>query len=149
MQDKKILIAADHAGCPLKEGLVAYLKSQGFTPIDYGTDDPQTPSDYPDQAALLARGIAEQAGQYGVLICGSGIGMSIAVNRYPFIRGALVYSPKMAELARRHNNANVLILGGRMTDITTATQCLDVFLTTPFDGGRHTARVAKLERMPG
>lgn len=148
MQGKKIVMAADHAGCSLKRALKTYLTEQGYTVSDYGTNDETVPVDYPEKAFLLAKGIYTGEADIGLLVCGSGIGMSIAVNRYDFIRGALVCTPEMATLARRHNNANVLVLGGRLTDIETAKACVDAFLTTPFDGGRHEARVAALERMP-
>ncbi len=148
MQGKKIAIASDHAGCELKRQLEDMLVQAGYIVVDYGPDCGQSPVDYPDKAALLAKGIYRREADIGILICGTGIGMSIAVNRYPFIRGALVDSVELAELARRHNNANVLILGGRMISFETAKACLDAFLTTPFEGGRHEARVQKLERMP-
>ncbi len=147
MQAKKIVIAADHAGCPLKNKLMTYLESMGHTVINYGTDDETVSVDYPDEAYLLAKGFYTEKADFGVLVCGSGIGISIAANRYDFIRAALVCTPEMAELARRHNNANVLALGGRLTDETTAIQCLNTFLATPFEGGRHERRVLKLGRM--
>lgn len=147
MQGKKIIIAADHAGCPLKQQLVDYLRSQDYEVLDFGTSDESVSVDYPDKAYLLAKGLYNHEGDVGILVCGSGIGMSIAINRYSFIRGALVCSPEMAKLARQHNNANVLVLGGRLTSFDTAKTCLDLFLTTPFEGGRHEIRVKKLERM--
>ena len=147
MQGKKIIIAADHAGCPLKQHLINYLKSQEYDLLHLGTTDESLPVDYPDKAYLLAKSLYNHEGDIGILVCGSGIGMSIAVNRYQFIRGALVCSPEMADLARRHNNANVLIFGGRLISPDIAQACTDVFLKTPFEGGRHEARVQKLERM--
>lgn len=148
MQEKKIIMAADHAGCCLKDTLKDYLIKQGYTVQDCGTNNPGMSVDYPEKASLLAKGIYSGDADIGILVCGSGIGMSIAVNRYNFIRGALVCSPEMAMLARKHNNANVLILGGRMTDEKNAQSCVHAFLTTPFEGGRHENRVAELERMP-
>ncbi len=147
MQGKKIIVAADHAGCGLKKQLKEYLTELGCIIQDYGTDDDSVSVDYPEKAYLLAKGIYTGEADIGILVCGSGIGMSIAVNRYDFIRGALVCSPEMAVLARKHNNANVLILGGRLTDSETAKLCINAFLTTPFEGGRHENRVAELERM--
>ncbi len=148
MQAKKIVIAADHAGCPLKTKLIAHLQQLGHTVINYGTNDETVSVDYPDEAYLLAKGLYTEKADYGVLVCGSGIGMSIAVNRYDFVRAALVCTPQMAELARRHNDANVLVLGGRLTDEQTALEALNTFLLTPFEGERHERRVQKLGRMP-
>lgn len=148
MQEKKVVMASDHAGCPLKEALRHYLEDNGFQVINYGTNSADNSVDYPDEAYLLAKGIYRGEADLGILICGSGIGMSIAVNRYPHIRGALVCSPEMTELARKHNNANVLILGGRFMDEKTAIECVDKFFSTAFEGGRHENRVRKLRRMP-
>ncbi len=148
MQAKKVIIASDHAGCSLKEQLISYLEDKGYTVYNYGTNDPNTPVDYPQKAFYVAKALNRYEAPFAILICGTGIGMSIAVNRYDFIRGALVCSPETARLARAHNNANVLILGGRVTDADTAKQCADIFLTTAFEGGRHTARVNQLEKMP-
>ncbi len=148
MQVKNVILAADHAGCPLKEAIRKWLVENGIQVHNYGTNDPNTPVDYPDKAAKMAEGIERGEALFGILVCGSGIGMSIAVNRYDFIRGALVWNPELATLARQHNNANVLILGGRFTDEAVAIECVKNFLTTPFEGGRHQVRVNKLERMP-
>lgn len=148
MQEKKIIIASDHAAYEAKQQITKHLEDQGYTVFNYGTNDPNTPVDYPDKAYMLAKGLAREEAPVGILLCGSGIGMSIAINRYPSIRGALCTSVEMARLARAHNNANVLVLGGRLTPIETLLACVDTFLTTPFDGGRHEIRVKKLERMP-
>ncbi len=148
MQIKNIIIASDHAGCLLKEKIRKYLIEKGVQVHNYGTNDPNIPVDYPERAARMAEGINRREAMYGILICGSGIGMSIAINRYNYIRGALVSSPELAKLARQHNDANVLILGGRFIDEKTAIECVDTFLETPFEGGRHVARVNRLERMP-
>ncbi len=148
MQAKKVIVASDHAGCALRQKLVDALKNEGVDVINYGANSAETPVDYPEKAAAVAAGIRRHEANHAILICGTGIGMSIAVNRYPFIRGALVFNEEMASLARRHNNANVLIFGGRMLDFETALACAKTFLTTDFDGGRHTARVNRLERMP-
>lgn len=148
MQVKTVIIASDHAGCSLKAALVTHLRDKGITVYDYGTNEVSPPVDYPEKAYYVAKGIRNHEAEYGILICGSGIGMSIAVNRYTFIRGALCCTPEMASLARKHNNANILILGGRLIDVQTACQSVDAFLTTDFEGGRHIARVNKLERMP-
>ncbi len=143
MQEKKIVIAADHAGYDLKMALISHLETTGYTVYDMGCDNATTSVDYPDMANRLAQKIKSDTIR-GVLICGSGIGMSIAINRHTFIRGALASTPVLAQLAREHNNANVLVLGARFIDNHTATQILDTFLSTPFQGGRHEQRVQKL-----
>lgn len=144
---KKILIASDHAGFDLKDLLVSYLKDKNYEILDLGPDNNQISVDYPLQAKKLTDKMTAGEADSGILVCGSGIGMCIAANRVPNIRAALVYEKQAAELARRHNDANVLCLGGRMTDFETAKQLVDIFLTTPFDGDRHTRRVQELEEM--
>jgi len=147
MQGKRILIASDHAGYRMKEYLDSLLQKQGYVVLDVGPGD-ESPVDYPDKAYLVAQGLYDREADLGILICGTGIGMSMAVNKYNHIRGALVFTPEMAALARRHNNANVLILGGRTTSLETAAECVKVFLETPFEGGgRHERRVLKIGRM--
>lgn len=144
MSDKTIVIASDHAGYPLKPQIVNYLKSLKYDVSDLGVDTDAVSVDYPLKAEELAHKMHSDTTARGILVCGSGIGMCIAANRYPFIRAALVYQPQAAELARRHNDANVLCLGARMTDFNTAQSLVDTFLTTPFDGGRHEKRVLEL-----
>ncbi len=144
MQDKKIAIVSDHAGFSLKKALVSYLKTIGYEVLDLGPDTDEKSVDYPLQGEKLADSIHNGAVSKGIAICGSGIGICMAVNRFPFIRGALVYQQKAAELAREHNDANVLCLGGRLTDEKTAKQLVDTFLNTPFEGGRHERRVQEL-----
>ena len=144
MQDKKIAIVSDHAGFSLKKALVSYLKTIGYEVLDLGPDTDEKSVDYPLQGEKLADSIHNGAVSKGIAICGSGIGICMAVNRFPFIRGALVYQQKAAELAREHNDANVLCLGGRLTDEKTAKQLVDIFLNTPFEGGRHERRVQEL-----
>lgn len=143
----KIVIASDHAGYQLKEQLCAYLKSSDYDVLDLGTDTDAVSVDYPLKAQDLAYILQKDSEARGILICGTGIGMCMAVNRYPFIRGALVYSEQTALLARQHNDANVLCLGGRTTDFDTAKKFVDIFLTTPFEGGRHEKRVLELGEM--
>ena len=143
MLTKSIVIAADHAGLTLKTELAHELGRRGFRVIDLGTDG-EASVDYPDYAEALARRIEAGDAERGVLICGSGIGMSIAANRHREVRAALCRDVESARLARRHNDANVLVLGGRVTPLDEATACLDAFLETPFEGGRHARRVAKL-----
>ena len=140
-----VAIAADHGGFDLKTDLVAILQTLGATVLDLGTTSREA-VDYPDIADALAAALMAERAQRGVLICGTGIGISIAANRYPAIRAALCHDGLTARLARQHNDANVLVLGGRLIGIETAKDCLAMFLNTPFEGGRHARRVAKLGR---
>ena len=146
MKDKKIIIASDHAGYALKDQICTYLKSLDYDVVDLGTDNADVSVDYPIKAQELAHALKKDKAQ-GILICGTGIGMCMAINRYPFIRGALVYDKQTALMARLHNDANVLCLGGRTTSFDTAKKLVDIFLTTPFDGGRHEKRVLELGEM--
>lgn len=139
-----ILMAADHGGANLKNTLKSYLEKKGFEVVDYGPESADNPVDYPDKAYELIKGMQSNKEAKGILICTSGIGMSIAANRFPFIRGALVFTSEMAEMARGHNDANVLIFGAKFITPSQATKCVDVFLTTDFLGGRHERRVNKL-----
>lgn len=148
MQEKKIIIASDHAGCEAKSIVKEYLKQLGCTVFDYGPHTSDKPVDYPDKAYMMAKGLYRNEAPIGILLCGSGIGMSIAINRYKHVRGALCCNAEMAKLSRAHNNANVLILGGRTTDKQTLVECIDAFLNTRYEGGRHEIRVKKLGRMP-
>lgn len=138
-----VAIAADHAGFDLKEVLKAELTALGYEPLDLGTGGPQS-VDYPDFAAALAQAMAEGRASRGVLVCGTGIGISIAANRHRNVRAALCHDALGARLARAHNDANVLALGARLIGVEVAKDCLRVFLSTPFEGGRHAGRVAKL-----
>ena len=143
MSSDTIAIAADHAGYDLKCALKRRLVEKGFDVIDLGTDNTDS-VDYPDFAGRLADAITDGRASRGVLMCGSGIGMSIAANRVPGVRAALVQDAEAARLARQHNDANVLVLGARLIDASIAEECLDAFLTTAFEGGRHERRVQKL-----
>lgn len=138
-----IAIASDHAGFELKENLKRDIEQLGFSVTDLGTHGTQS-VDYPDFANALAEWLKKNPHEKGVLVCGSGIGISIAANRHKHVRAALVTSPEAAKLSRQHNDANVLCLGARLTDATTARACLEAFLTTEFEGGRHQGRVAKM-----
>lgn len=138
-----VAIAADHGGFDLKSILVPELRALGFAVLDLGTMNSDA-VDYPDMAETLAATLREGRAQRGVLVCGTGIGMSIAVNRHRELRGALVHDALTARLARQHNDANVLVLGGRILGPELAKDCLRTFFTTGFDGGRHARRVAKL-----
>ena len=140
----KISIGADHGGFELKVKLAEFLKLSGHTVIDNGTNSADS-VDYPDYAKLVAHDILEERADYGVLICGSGIGISIAANRFAGIRAALVTRKEYAELSRAHNNANIIVFGGRFTTIEEAKEYLQIFLSTPFEGGRHEKRVCKID----
>lgn len=139
---EKIAIASDHAGFDLKTQLKQDLVDRGFDVLDLGTDGPAS-VDYPDFAGKMAEALAAGTVQRGVLVCGSGIGISMAANRHKHVRAALAHDHLTAKLARLHNNANVLCLGGRTTGPDVAKDCLRVFLETEFEGGRHQNRVAK------
>jgi ribose 5-phosphate isomerase B len=138
-----IAIAADHGGFDLKSILIPELRALGYEVLDLGTMGGDS-VDYPDFAATLAQAIADRRATRGVLVCGTGIGMSIAANRHRAIRAALVHDATGARLARQHNDANVLVLGGRVLGIEVAKDCLKTFFTTEFEGGRHARRVAKM-----
>lgn len=141
-------IASDHAGYELKEALKASLNDDGQQVLDLGTDGPDS-VDYPDFAAALADAIASGRADRGVLVCGTGIGISIAANRNPAVRAALCHDATTARLSREHNDANVLVLGARLIGEEVARDCLSVFLSTKYEGGRHDRRVAKLSAISG
>jgi ribose 5-phosphate isomerase B len=143
MTDAAIAIACDHAGLDLKADLVAVLRERGFDVIDLGTHGTAS-VDYPDFADALACALGDGRATRGVLICGTGIGISIAANRHRHVRAALCHDTTSARLAREHNDANVLVLGARTTGAEVARDCLSAFLSTAFGGGRHARRVAKL-----
>jgi ribose 5-phosphate isomerase B len=139
----RIAIASDHAALEMKTALADYLRDGGHDVRDLGPHDGAS-VDYPDYGYALATAIADGDAERGVAICGSGIGISIAVNRHPACRAALVSEPLSAKLSREHNDANVIALGARLTGIDMAKACLDAFLSTSFGGDRHVRRVAKL-----
>jgi ribose 5-phosphate isomerase B len=139
----RIAIASDHAALALKSALVEHLRGSGYEVNDLGPFDDAS-VDYPDYGYKLADVIATGDAERGVALCGSGIGISIAVNRNPAARAALVSEPLSAKLAREHNDANVIAMGARLTGIDMAKACVDAFLSTEFAGERHTARVDKL-----
>lgn len=143
MTREKVAIAADHAGFELKSALSSELEAMGYEVLDLGTTGPDS-VDYPDFANALAGPIDGGGAARGVLICGSGIGMSIAANRHAGVRAALCHDEISAQLARQHNDANVLVLPGRFIAPDAATRCLRAFMETGFEGGRHARRVAKL-----
>lgn len=147
MTPDAIAIASDHAGFELKTELAAYLRDKGFEVLDLGTDGPES-VDYPDFAYEMARALQDGRVHRGVLICGTGLGISIAANRYPWVRAALCHDVTTARLSREHNDANVIALGGRLVGSELARQCLDAFLATDFGGDRHARRVGKLTNPP-
>jgi ribose 5-phosphate isomerase B len=142
----KIAIGADHAGLALKQQVAEWLKTQGHEIDDAGTHSSES-TDYPDYAAMVARSVASGAAERGILVCGTGIGMSIAANKINGIRAALAVNPEEVHLTRQHNNANVLALSANYTTPQQATEFVRLFLATPFDGGRHERRVNKISNL--
>ena len=138
----KIYIASDHAGFALKEGI---LKLSQESIVDLGTNSSEI-VDYPDYANNLVEHLKSDVDARGILICGSGIGMAIAANRDNNIRAGLAFNPEIAKLMRQHNNANVLVLPGRFIDVQVALKCVDNFLSTNFESGRHKKRIDKLNK---
>jgi ribose 5-phosphate isomerase B len=142
----RIALAADHAGYMLKDELAQWLTEAGHDVLDLGTKGPES-VDYPEFGAKLAEAVASGEVERGIAICGSGIGISIAVNRNPACRCARVDDPLSAGLAREHNDANVLALGARLTGPDMAKACVNAFLGTEFAGGRHQRRVDQLSKL--
>jgi ribose 5-phosphate isomerase B len=142
----RIALAADHAGYLLKDELIRWLREQGHEVSDLGTNGPES-VDYPEYGTRLARAVASGDAERGIAVCGSGIGISIAVNREPKCRCARVDDPLSAELAREHNDANVLALGARLVGSDMAKACVAAFLDTTFAGGRHQRRVDQLSHL--
>ena len=140
---KKIFISSDHAGFNLKEQIKKkFCKKFLFT--DIGTDNSKKSVNYPDYAHKLSKKVSNNRKNIGILVCGSGIGMSMAANKHKKIRAAVCYSVKNAKLSRLHNNANIITLGSRLTNKNTAFKCVEVFVNTKFEGGRHKKRVKKI-----
>jgi len=144
MPTETIAIACDHGGPELKALLKTDLETEGYKILDLGTDTSES-VDYPDFGYALAAAINDGKASKGILICGTGIGISIAANRYPNIRAAVVHDGLSARLCREHNDANVLCLGARLIGPEVARDCLDIFLNTEFGGDRHARRVEKLK----
>ena len=142
---EKILIASDHAGFELKEQLERALDERGFDVHDLGTDGPVS-TDYADFAHPLAERVSSGEVKRGVLLCGTGLGMSYAANRHPGVRAAVAWNPEVARLARSHNDSNVLVLPARFLSAEQGIAILDAWLKTPFEGGRHSRRVDKIDR---
>ena len=140
---KKIFISSDHAGYNLKEQIKKRFKNK-YIFQDLGTDTSSKSVNYPDYAHKLCKKISKSSKNMGILVCGSGLGMSMAANRHKKIRAAVCYSVKNTKLSRLHNNANIITLGSRLTKKNTAFKCIDVFMKTKFEGGRHNKRVKKI-----
>jgi ribose 5-phosphate isomerase B len=138
-----LALASDHAGLPLKLALAAALGAEGHSVADLGTHGPES-VDYPDFAHSVCASVAEGKAEFGILVCGTGIGMAIAANRHPAIRAAVLHDSTEARLTRAHNNANVACFGARTIGPETALDAIRAFLATPYEGGRHDRRLAKL-----
>jgi ribose 5-phosphate isomerase B len=145
----KIAVGADHAGFQLKDAIVRRLRAAGHEVVDHGTLDETAAVDYPRFAHAVARAVQRHEAERGVLVCGTGLGMCIVANRYRGVRAADCFSPHLAEMSRRHNDANVLCLAGRLLTADEAWAITDVWLDTPFEGGRHERRTALIEDGPG
>tara|TARA_B100001741_G_scaffold98811_1_gene80984 strand:- start:1028 stop:1453 length:426 start_codon:yes stop_codon:yes gene_type:complete len=140
---KKIFISSDHAGFNLKEQIKKKFKKK-YIFQDLGTNNLKTSVNYPDYAHKLCKKVSKDSKNIGILVCGSGIGMSMAANRHKKIRAAVCYSVKNTKLSRLHNNANIITLGSRLTKKNIAFKCIEVFINTKFEGGRHKKRVIKI-----
>ena len=143
MKVSKVFLASDHAGFLLKQAIVKFLTKRGVKVLDLGPENINS-VDYPDFAHLLAKKIRNNNKNFGILICGSGIGMDMAANKHKNIRAALCYNVRSTKLSRKHNNANVMTIGSRLTKKDLAFKCVKVFLKTNFDGGRHLKRIKKI-----
>ena len=143
MPKKTVAIAADHAGFELKNLLRDEIEGLGYEVLDLGTDGPDA-VDYPDIGKAVAAAVGDGRASRGIVVCGTGIGVSIAANRHPKVRAALCHDTVTARLSREHNDANVIALGARMIADEVAKDCVRVFLATEYEGGRHDRRVAKL-----
>ena len=143
---EKIYIGADHAGFALKQKLVDELKKLGYEPVDVGPKSLDPADDFPDFAKPVAKAVSNGEVQRGVLTCGTGLGMSYTANRYPKVRAAVAWSPEVAEMSRKHNDANVLVLPARFVSEEEGLAILHKWLETNFEGGRHQRRVEKIEK---
>jgi ribose 5-phosphate isomerase B len=141
-----ILVASDHAGFERKQRIIQALREHGYNAQDLGTDSAEA-TDYADYAHPLAHAVSEGEVQRGVLLCGTGLGMSYTANRYPRVRAAVAWTPEIAKLARQHNDANVLVLPARFVSEEESVRILETWLETPFEGGRHQRRVGKIDQV--
>jgi len=147
MPPERVGIGSDHAGFRLKESVRRWLVEHAYPVLDLGTDSEEA-CDYPDFAIALAEAMAAGAIDRGVLICGTGVGMSIVANKFPHLRAAVCHDPTTARFSRAHNDANVLTLGSRITGEMVALDIVNAWLHTPFEGGRHSRRLEKIDRLP-
>ena len=143
IKSKKVVLASDHAGFKLKDEIKKFLIKKKREVLDLGTENTRS-VDYPDYAHLLSKKMEKNKNQFGILVCGSGAGMSMAANKHKNIRAALCYDIKSTKLSRLHNNANVMTIGANLTKKNVALKCVSTFLKTDFDGGRHLRRVKKI-----
>src|SRR3989337_3202943 len=142
----KVAIASDHAGLEMKEEIVGFLKEKGMDVLDYGVDNPES-VDYPDYGIKVARAVSKGIVERGILSCGTGIGMSIVANKFPNVRAALCNDMFTARMSRLHNDANILVLGGRTLEKDIALLMVDAWLKTGFEGGRHQRRLDKIREL--
>ncbi len=143
MPDNRIAIGSDHAGRELKEQVKTLLEGLGFETVDFGTDD-DCSVDYPDYGEKVSQAVSEGRYQRGILICGTGLGMSIVANKFPGVRATLCHDEYTARMSREHNDSNILVLGGRVLEKETALKIVRVWLETSFEGGRHERRLKKI-----
>ena len=142
----KIAIGADHAGFALKNQVRDALRAAGHEVVDAGTNSDES-TDYPDYAGMVARDVASGAADRGILVCSTGVGMSIAANKVDGVRAAIAFHPDEVRLTRAHNDANVITIGARYTEAGAANEMVKIFLETPFEGGRHARRVGKIAQL--
>ena len=145
---KKVAIGSDHAGYQLKTIISNYLNNKNFSILDKGTNSPDS-VDYPDYAVAVAHSVSTKESDVGILICGSGVGVSIVANKIKNCRAALCLNTEMAELSRLHNDANILCLGERLTNEKDAIKIVEKWIETEFEGGRHQRRVDKIHNLTG
>ncbi len=138
-----IVVGSDHGGYELKQAVLEVLRQRGIECADYGTDGPNS-VDYPDFAAKVASAVSAGEADRGVLICGTGIGMSISANKFPGVRAALVHDEFTAQMAKEHNNANILVMGGRVLSLDQGKKFVEIWLDAQFEGGRHQNRLDKI-----
>ncbi len=140
---QRFVVGSDHGGIDVKGAVIATLERRGAQVVDAGTNGPAS-VDYPDFAVKVAGMVSRGEADQGVLVCGTGIGMSMAANKFPGVRAALVTDEFMARMSREHNNANILVLGGRVVDVPTAEKLVTAWLDATFEGGRHQSRLDKI-----
>lgn len=141
--DKRIAVASDHAGYQMKLAIIEHLEDKGYQVVDIGTNSPEA-VDYPDFGHPLAEAVERGDFTRGISLCGSGNGINMVTNKHQGIRGALCWNPEIARLARGHNDANICSLPARFIDLEQAKKIIDIFLSTPYDGGRHQRRIEKI-----